>query len=88
MIRPSPSNYPPANQNIARVRNCPDITILINIFGQDQGQGSLGGHGAMEVFFRFSFHHNMQKTKGKQYYLSLFYLGKDIGANCLLLYGF
>ena len=27
------------------MRNCPDITILINLFGQDQGQGSLGGHG-------------------------------------------
>ena len=32
-------------KNIARVQNCPDVTILINLFGQDQGQGSLGGHG-------------------------------------------
>ena len=27
------------------MRNCPEITILINLFGQDQGQGALGGHG-------------------------------------------
>ena len=33
------------NKNIARVRNCPDVTILINLFGQDQSQGALGGHG-------------------------------------------
>ena len=32
-------------KNIARVRNCPDVTILINLFGQDQSQGGLGGHG-------------------------------------------
>ena len=32
-------------KNIARVRSCPDITILINLFGQDQSQGALGGHG-------------------------------------------
>ena len=33
------------SKNIARVRNCPDVTILINLFGQDQSQGALGGHG-------------------------------------------
>ena len=32
-------------KNIARVRNCPDVTILINLFGQDQSQGALGGNG-------------------------------------------
>ena len=31
--------------NIARVQNCPVVTILINLFGQDQSQGALGGHG-------------------------------------------
>ena len=30
---------------MAGVQNCPDITILINLFGQDQSQGALGGHG-------------------------------------------
>ena len=33
-------------KNIARVRNCPDVTILINLFGQHQSQGALGGHSA------------------------------------------
>ena len=28
------------------MRNCPDVTILINLFGQDQSQGALGGHGS------------------------------------------
>ena len=32
-------------KNIARVRNCPDVTILINLFSQDQSQGALGSHG-------------------------------------------
>ena len=27
------------------MRNCPDVTILINLFGQNQSQGALGGHG-------------------------------------------
>ena len=27
------------------MQNCPDVTILINLFGQDQTQGALGGHG-------------------------------------------
>ena len=44
---PGCGTSPPMGErrNIARVRNCPDVTILINLFGQHQSQGALGGHG-------------------------------------------